>query len=265
MGEKCLVGIDYLKSLIRASTPYIKQNNIINIEAVTANHANDSEPEWASNTSNNKIREDKDFLNFSCVRILNAIDSKHKKFLKTYSKYDHVQGKPFVIAVAPFEQSMFFIQNNEAIIRVLYGQGIDKSDGYKQEFVQEVIKGAGAALELGFFTNNKYKEVSAVIFSTTATFGKGITQSTLSRMVRTGRHHSDKGLIVELKENKKHFETHLDGLQIHHNPYAECKLDSEAFDNYEITHYFYDVDAKEIDNQQKDYTMISRITCGSVT
>ncbi|MCC9654148.1 hypothetical protein LPA52_26260, partial [Vibrio sp. MA64] len=60
------------------------------------------------------------------------------------------------------------------------------------------------------------------------------------------------------KPNNKHFETHLDGLQIHHNPYAVTKLDPELFKNYEITHYYYDIENEKIDNQQKSYTIISR-------
>lgn len=63
---------------------------------------------------------------------------------------------------------------------------------------------------------------------------------------------------MDIKPNKQHFETHLDGLQIHHNPYAEVKLDPELFSNYEITHYYYDIEKEKIDNQQKSYTIISR-------
>jgi hypothetical protein len=235
-----------------------KNNEIINIEAVTANHAQDSDPEWVSNSKDAKIREDEEFLNFSCIRILNAIDSKHKKLFTTYSKYDHVKNKPYIVAIAPFEQPMFFMQNNEAIIRVLYGQGVDKNDGFKEVFVPYAMKNNRVPLDLGMFTTDKYKEISAVIFSTTATIGKAITQSPLARTVRSSWYHPVKGLVAELKDNAMHFETHLDGLQIHHNPFAENKLSMTDFDNYEITHYFYDPVLKIIDNQQKPYTLISR-------
>ena len=63
---------------------------------------------------------------------------------------------------------------------------------------------------------------------------------------------------MEFKPNEKHFETHLDGLQVHHNPYAEVKLNPELFNKYEVTHYYYDTKSERIDNQQKKYTMISR-------
>lgn len=227
---------------------------IINIEAVTANHAHNSAPEWGGE----ELKRNDDFLNFACVRILNAINSKHKKFFQTYSKHEHVKGTPFVVAIAPFEQSMFFIQNNEAINRVLYGQGIDKYNDFVDVEVPVAIKNENVPLELGKFTNNKYKEISAIIFSTTATIGKAITQTSLARDIRSSRYHEQRGLIMELTENAKHFETHLDGLQIFHNPYAINKLPSGTFERYEVSHYHYDIASKTIDNQQKSYTLISR-------
>lgn len=234
-----------------------EEGQLINIEAVTANHAQDSSPEWA----NEDLKNNDEFLNFACVRILNSIHSKHQKFLKTYSQYEHVQNKPFVLAVAPFEQPMFFIQNNEAINRVLYGQGLDKYAGFKEIKVPFAMKSAAVSLDLGIFTNDKYKEISAVIFSTTATVGKAITQSSMPAMIRTSRYHEHKGLIMEFKENAEHFETHLDGLQIHHNPYAENKLLPDSFDKYEVTHYYYDAISNTTDVQQKSYTLISRNVC----
>ncbi|MFM5668440.1 hypothetical protein [Aeromonas hydrophila] len=230
--------------------------SIVNVEAVTANHAYDSEPEWSQ--ENTKIEHDK-FLDFACVRVLNAIKSKHEKFFKTYAKFEHVKNAPYVIAIAPFEQKHFWMQNNEAIIRVLYGQGVVKtSNGFEEVKVPYVMKNDTVSLELGLFTNDKFKEVSAVIFSTTATIGKAITQSELNRYIRVSRFHEVNGLLVDVKPNNKHFETHLDGLQIHHNPYAVTKLDPELFKNYEITHYYYDIENEKIDNQQKNYTIISR-------
>ncbi|ENM5907595.1 hypothetical protein LPR20_003791 [Vibrio mimicus] len=234
--------------------------NLINVEAVTANHAQDSTPEWDNNGKN--LLEDKEFLNFSCVRLLNAIESKSKKYYKTYEKYDHVRNNPYVIAVAPYEQPMFFIQNNETILRVLYAQGVDKSDGFSDVEVVEAIKNSKIPLELGLFTTDKFKHISAVIFSTTATIGKAITQSGLKRDIRSSWYHPFKGLVMEVKDNEFHFETHLDGLQIHHNPFADKPLPLDEFKNYEISHYFYDPKTKLIDNQQKPYTLISRNVFG---
>lgn len=237
-----------------------KSGNVINVEAVTANHASDSSPEWVAQ----ELKEEKDFLNFSCVRILNSIDAKHKKFLASYSNLDHVKNAPFVIAVAPFEQRNFFIQNNEAIIRVLYGKGIDKHASWLEVDVPTASKNENVSLDLGLFATDKYKNISAVIFSTIATVGKAISQTSMPRFIRCSRYHPQLGLIPELTENTRYFETHLDGLQIHHNPYAVHKLTQDAFRKYEVTHYYYDIQLNEIDNQQKSYTIISRTLWSSL-
>lgn len=231
-----------------------KTGQVLNIEAVTANHANDSPPEWAPQ----KIKSDTDFLNFACVRILNAIDGKHKKFTSSYSKLNHVEGAPFIVAVAPFEQPMSSTQNNEAIIRVLYGKGIDKSNTWEEIDIPTVIKKENVSLQLGIFTSDKYKHISAVIFSTIATIGKAISQTSTPRSIRCCRYHEKIGALYEITENSMYFETHLDGLQIHHNPFAIHKLPPEAFNKYEITHYYYDIESGEMDNQQKTFTIVSR-------
>lgn len=231
-----------------------KYGESFNVEAVTANHAQGATPEWL-NPGKNPSPE---LLNTACVRILNSIDSKHKKFLKSYSRLEHVKGKPFVIALAPFEQPMSSLQNNEAIIRVLYGQGIDKDNGFVETRTPFVLKDGNVHLELGMFASSKYKEISAIIFSTTATIGKAVTQTKLPLLVRCSRYHEHHGLIIELVDNSMHFETHLDGLQVHHNPYAETKLPTTLFDRYEVSHYHYDVNSEFIDNRQRSYTLISR-------
>lgn len=254
---QCFKDLGLKVEFSKASPDFTVQDlngEIINIEAVTANHAYDSIPEW----ENGELKENDEFLNFASVRILNAINSKQKKYFSNYSKFEHVIGNPFVVAVAPFEQQMFFIQNNEAINRVLYGQGIDKENGFTEIEVPMALKNEKVSLDLGLFTNDKHKEISAVIFSTMGTLSKAITQSSLERDIRSSRYHNRKGLIVEIKENAKHFETHLDGLQIHHNPFATKKLPKGAFDRYEVTHYYYDIETRFIDTQQKNYTMISR-------
>lgn len=260
---QCFKDLGMEVDFTRASPDFTLNTNNgkrINIEAVTANHAQDSIPEWDSNGKN--LLEDKEFLNFSCVRLLNAIGSKSNKYFDTYEKYDHVKSSPYVIAVAPYEQPMFFFQNNEAIIRVLYAKGIDKSSGFSEVVVNQAIKNGTIPLELGIFTTDKFKHISAIIFSTTATLGKAITQTDLKREIRSSWYHPFKGLVMEMKENEIHFETHLDGLQIHHNPFAEKPLSLDEFSNYEITHYYYDPDTKVIDNQQKPYTLISRNVWG---
>ena len=118
-----------------------------------------------------------------------GINDKYKK--SKYADLEHVKGKPFVIAIAPFEQNAFFIQNNQAINLVLYGQRIKTKINENKEIIAEFVnidkidKNQNTQLDVGLFTTDKYKEISAIIFSTPL----------------------------------------LDGLQIHRNPFAEIPLD----------------------------------------
>lgn len=66
------------------------------------------------------------------------------------------------------------------------------------------------------------------------------------------------GLIMQEVENCDYEENHLDGLQVHHNPFAEFPLDEREFDRYEVTHYRYDAETKVMDVAQNDYSLISR-------
>ena len=78
---------------------------------------------------------------------------------------------------------------------MLYGQGIDKDKDFTEVYVPTAQKNEDVTLELGIFTSAKYKEISAVIFSTTATMGKAISQTPLERTVRFSRYDKTRGLL----------------------------------------------------------------------
>ena len=112
-----------------------KRQSYLSIEAVTSNHALNGEPEWSSpeilREYLNKPRNE--ILEYASIRLLNAIDFKHKKFLKSYGNMEHVKGNPFILAIAPFEQPAFSRQNNQAINRVLYGTDAPQMVGSKAD------------------------------------------------------------------------------------------------------------------------------------
>lgn len=247
----------------------------LNIEAVTANHAEKDEPEWASNEvlrkHLNKPRNE--ILEYASIRILNAIDFKYKKYLKSYGKESHVKGNPFILAIAPFEQPGFARQNNQAINRVLYGCDAPKIDGndsngkvtFSNIKVDKVQKENGTELELGIFTSDKFKEISAVIFSTTATFSKALVQSDFTNncTVSSRRYKCGDGwfgYIDQLSEKRVYEETHLDGLHIYYNPFAEHPLSEEELDSYEVTHNVYNLETKTLESDHNDGSLVSRTT-----
>lgn len=248
---------------------------LLNIEAVTANHALKDEPEWSSQEVLRKYlnKPRNEILEYATIRILNAIDFKHKKYVKSYGQMEHVKGNPFVLAIAPFEQPAFSRQNNQAINRVLYGcdaptiigNNPDGSAQFNNRNIEKVKKPNGVELDLGVFTTDKFKEISAVIFSTTATFSKALVQSDFSNhcTVSSRRYKCGEGwfgYIDQISEKRVYEETHLDGLHICYNPFAKNPLDRKVFDSYEVTHNTYNLETKVMESDHNDGSLVSRST-----
>ena len=65
----------------------------------------------------------------SIIRLSNSIISKWKKYKSSYSSLPHVSKRPFILAVAPFEQPEFNLQYNRPIVALLYDYYVDE-DAY---------------------------------------------------------------------------------------------------------------------------------------
>ncbi len=276
-----------------------KDNRRISVEAVTSNSSKSQELKIDSSDIN-----DEDFLNESTLKLSGKIRDKHQLYLgdgkkkHPYSSLEHVKGNPFVLAVSPFDSKLAQTQNNTAINRVLYGLEPPKDYNSPQEAIDFILNKNGKNVDLGIFTNDSYKEISAVIFSTTGTFSKAVVEAGTASFVRATRMR--KMGIVEFMakegldkigrfrtqvsdtydifserffsgydvcghdmywyEASEHTETHLDGLQIYHNPYALYPLAEDDFNGREIIHYFYDINKKHMDIKYNDNTLVSRNT-----
>jgi hypothetical protein len=187
------------------------------------------------------------------VRLANAISGKNEKFETQYSKLDHVRNKPFVIAVAPFEQPFFYLQLNKAILRVLFGydgQPPESAEQVNQEhkarWTSSIRKPNGAEIPLGYFTNAQMPNISAVLFSNTATFGKLQALSTDSQyrtMFQVFRFDaSTRCLVQKVHEKEEYQESLLDGLSVFYNPFATYALPRALFGGSEVAHYSYDAE-----------------------
>ncbi|AUQ47418.1 hypothetical protein D1822_15050 [Phaeobacter inhibens] len=191
------------------------------------------------------------------------------------------------------------MQNNEIINRVLFGIEAPDQEALLtgiQKKVSSVSKPSGAPVELGIFTNDSYKEISAVIFSTTGTYGKAVVASGIDRVVRSTRYRqtqktaseladagsnlgvshrlenpqdyrislrfASQGLIagsdVRICSSDRYQESHLDGLHIYYNPFAEIPLDRAVFDAAEITHNWFDPESGQPMHQHPDGALVSR-------
>ncbi|EPH6541339.1 hypothetical protein ACS1XA_002597 [Escherichia coli] len=245
------------------------------------------------------------FKHQSTLKLLGKIKDKRdlftgingKKF--PYSTMEHVIGKPFVLALAPFDSDLSLTQNNTIINRVLFGieepTMRDLVNG-RQRRVLSIKKNEDTEIPLGIFTNDSYKEISAIVFSTTGTFGKAIVQSRVDRYVRYTRFraldvnvfianegmknegsHTRKlgpdhyvttkrqfynnevvGADIVMCRTRDYKETHFDGLHVYYNPYASVPLDKNVFFPPEITHNFYDIENDTPDQRHPDGALVSR-------
>lgn len=245
------------------------------------------------------------FKHQSTLKLLGKIKDKHdiftgikgKKF--PYSTMEHVVDKPFVLALAPFDSDLSLTQNNVIINRVLFG--IDEPSmrdlaKNQQRKVSSIKKNDHTEIPLGIFTNDSYKEISAVIFSTMGTFGKAVVQSGIQRYIRATRYralninnfiayegmgnegsHSKKigpehylktkryfynnevvGADIELCHSRDYTETHFDGLHVYYNPNATVPLDKSIFFPPEITQNFYDMENDSPVQNHPDRALVSR-------
>lgn len=208
------------------------------VEAVTANKGKDERPnEWdkeepLANILNPEAYEHyhnnmNEANRYSMIRLSNGILSKHIKYKDSYSKLDHVKNKPFVIAIAPFEQPFFYHQYNRPIMALLYDIYVDEEINRKNPeeypypptvYLNNIEKDNDAEIPLGFFNDDSMKEVSAIIFNANAIWSK------LNNRERHLNFLTKKGIIME-KTN----ELVEDGLFVLHNPYAKHPLDKSIF------------------------------------
>lgn len=152
-------------------------NSTVTIEATISNPPNNGIPEYDEKEKREHTISVEESVNLSTLRLSNSITAKYKKYIddeKGYKKLPYVKDKPFIIAVAPFDQPNFQISNIQSILRVLYGVDTEYKMGNYiiNDGFNNIINKNGANVQLGLFTNNRMSEVGAVLFSCVATTGK---------------------------------------------------------------------------------------------
>lgn len=278
----------------------------VNVEAVTSNNIDNEKEEYYSPSSLNEAAQiDFDvFMDNSSTKLIGKIRDKKNLFIDNgkkkhpYSKLPHVIGKPFILAIAPFDSLLSSGQNNRAINRILYG--IDNLPDGTIKKISTIRTKAGNTIDLGIFTNDSYKEISAIIFSTVGMFSKAVIEAKTPCKVRATKYRqftfnefkklSDMGiekLGKNLKESEnedilltfrypsgnnivgydmyfcdsiRHQEKHIDGLHIYHNPYASIPLKRQIFNAKELTYNSYNINHRNLIVEHNDGTLVSRNT-----
>lgn len=150
----------------------LRYNSVpFNVECVITNPSDGALPEYDVNEKLNSTKSLSGIVNDQIIRLLNAMSSKYTKYHKGYSCEEWVKDKAFIIAVHAFEQAGFMKANTEAIRLALYGRHYDINND-SDDYISSINKPNGSPLSTGIFTNNSYKEISGVFFSTLATTGK---------------------------------------------------------------------------------------------
>ena len=245
------------------------------VEAVTASAAADKPNEW------DKIYNPADFAEFNIdklnkeamVRLSNSILSKHRKYKADYAIMPHVVRRPFVLAVGPFEQPFFNHQYNRAIRAVLYDHYIDESaytenpekypKGPPNVRLNFVKKNNGSDIELGVFNDDRMEEISAVIFSCTATWGKvnalAPESSNCQTTVNSLWYSEPFGELVQKTGTQSEVgEMITDGLQVYHNPNALYPLSPDIFRRMGVVQEFYNSESKEWIHEEINRNLVSR-------
>ncbi len=235
-----------------------KGGTLLNIEATTANAAQGKPNEWDRDLSSvavsaisiPKINHE------AMIRLSNAITAKHKRFRDSYGKLNHVGGRPFVVAVSPFEQPFFNLQHDRPIRALLYDYYVDEEafqkdpakypDGPPGISLGAVTKDSGAEIQLGFFNSDAMEEISAVIFSCIATWGKsnalsvGDAKGSRFDFVRTDA--TGRPVPQTNVAKADYHESLEDGLQVFHNPYARYPLPPDLFRAEGVVQHYFDED-----------------------
>jgi hypothetical protein len=260
----CLKKLNLNVDFSYSSPDFVVKKHFFNVEATTANNAIDLPPEWDEEVKRKILFDHEANLdlqivaNLATIRLANALVSKYKKYKNSYSNLKQVKDKPFVIAIAPFEQPFFYYQSIQAITRVLYACDLT-CEGIK--YLDFIEKPNGSKINLGYFANTQMREISAVIFTNTATFGKVRALSKDSNFIWFQVHrYNEKGIppIPEVFEKRDYHETLLDGLHIFHNPYADVPLDHETFNQPEVVQHIFDIERRMPMDNAKEGALIMR-------
>lgn len=240
------------------------------LEAATSNNPQNGVPEWEGKASAEKKVDLERLVDLSTVRLANAVGSKLTKYKSDYAALPHVKGLPFIAAVAPFEQPAFYMQNESAIRRVLYGYDKpiykdfpeeNRREVYGHKRMLEIAKPNGAVVPLGCFTDERMKEISAVVYSNTATFSKVRALSKDPTPMVFHALRFNKGALeptIEAKPKAEYKESLLDGLNVYLNDHAERPINPAVFERDGVTIHWFSAGMEHPDSNAKDGALFQR-------
>lgn len=225
----------------------------LNIEATVASNSRLGEPESAGLSKEPPPHDLNAFNRYSIIRLSNSLATKHRMYLASYARLDHVKDHSFVVAVTNFDQPFSFLTCQRPIEAVLLGYYVDEerylATGGREgrlegEQLLRVFKDNDSPVELGMFTTPAYHEISAVISSSCATMGKvrAMSSDPNPNIVFTALRlnpNSDRPHII--REPKRRYEENLlDGLRVYYNPFATHPVNPSVFRHRSVFQWYCD-------------------------
>jgi len=175
------------------------------------------------------------FNSEASIRISNSFISKVRKLRGRYSSLPQCEDKPFIIAIASFDRPFAHFAAARPILATLYGLYHDEDatlqSGLKSIVsynVDAAIKNEKTNIDMGLFCTPEYSDVSAVIYSSLATWGKirALADNPSALTVYTSYTPNGDSLFPKIHQALKrdYVEHLLDGLYVLHNPFAKKPL-----------------------------------------
>lgn len=237
-----------------------KYGKPIAVEAVTISRKKENFSNILDFKPKNKDEIDAKLENDVPLMFSSALFDKVKK---KYWDKPHVQGIPFIIAIADFHDTMSMTWSYNSLLQYLYGYTYSHSYSKSGELIIEPIKienyekANGTKIPAGFFNDPNNNYISGILFSSVATLSKfnrlgkqaglGSNNNRLVRNVILFNHekNADKPIAKRYIVDENCDETWSEGMTLYHNPNAIHPINPEMFDE-KIAHSFFDFENKDI-------------------
>jgi hypothetical protein len=210
-----------------------------------------------------------DFTEFNrevALRICNSFNAKVRRYRNYYSTLPHVADKPFVIGIGAFDRPLAHFAASRPIFAALYGLYHDESAtprGARRVVsynVSSAAKSETVDIPLGLFCDDQYAEVSAVVYSSLATWGKvrALADNPLAKTVYTTYHPNGDDIKPRIKATlKAAYEEHLlDGAYVLHNPFARRPIAKGMLSHARVAEVHVATDGELLIDAPEDFLLV---------
>lgn len=244
----------------------IVQPHAFCIEATIAGPAQGGQPAFGYDARQDLPEDFTAFNIEAAIRICNAFDAKVRRYRNRYAELPQAKDRPYVIAIGAFDRPYAHFASSRAILAALYGLYFDEAATPKGAInvvrynVGAAPKTATADVPVGLFCDDSYADVSAVIYSPLATWGKlrAMADNPGAKTIYQTFHPGDNGLLPTIRtRRKREYQEHLvDGLYVLHNPFAHRPLPPDALSHPRLSEIAMDPSGELLFRAPDDFLLV---------